>query len=116
MSTVPTYVENPGGITLIEEELGSFGGFPGNLFLISVGTDKYAANNATLPDGQNLNGLATFPTESEAEHYMGLLAGLSGETVAKTFDEAREIAKGKPVLSCLFLFVQGHIVEVHYIR
>jgi hypothetical protein len=47
---------------------------------------------------------------------MGLLAGLSGDIVMKSFEEAREIAKSKPILSCLLLFYGGHIVEIHYIR
>jgi len=109
-------IQNPGGITLEEFELESYGGFPNQLYLIQVGDGKYAANNATLPDGQNVNGLATFPDPDEATTYMGLLAGLSGEIVAKSFEEAREIAKSKPALSCVLLFVAGKIVEVHYVR
>jgi hypothetical protein len=109
-------LDNPSGITLIEEELGGFGGFPDKLFLISVGGDKYAANNATGPDGSTLDGLACFPSPDDATTYMGLLAGLSGDIVGKTFEEAREIAKGKPKLNCLFLFVAGHIVEIHFVR
>ncbi|MGV3617061.1 MAG: hypothetical protein ACO1SV_17175 [Fimbriimonas sp.] len=106
----------PKGIVIEEFELEGYGGFPDGLFLISVGGDKYAANNATLPDGQNLNGLACFPDADEATTYMGLLAGLNGTIVQKKFEEAREIAKSKPVISCLFLFVGGKIVEVHYVR
>lgn len=109
-------IENPGGIILEEFQLEGYGGFPNALYLIGVGEDKYAANNATLPDGQNVNGLATFPDPDEATTYMGLLAGLNGKIVAKSFEEAREIAKSKPVISCLFLFVSGKIVEVHYVR
>jgi hypothetical protein len=41
---------------------------------------------------------------------------LSGDIVGKTFEEAREIAKGKPKLNCLLLFVAGHIVEIHFVR
>jgi len=108
--------DRPAGIILEESELGGFGGFPDKLYLISVGGDKYACNNATAPDGQRLDGLATFPDADEATTYMGLLAGLSGDIVAKTFEEAREIAKSKPVLSCLFLFVAGHIVEIHFVK
>ncbi len=106
----------PLGLTLDESMLGGFGGFPDRLFLISVGGDRFACNNATLPDGQNINGLACFPSADDATTYMGLLGGLSGDIVGKSFEEAREIAIGKPVLSALFLFFDGKIVEVHYIR
>lgn len=111
-----TITTPPKGIILEEFELEGYGGFPNQLYLISMGGDKYAANNATLPDGQNVNGLACFPDPDEATTYMGLLAGLSGEIVSKSFEEAREIAQGKPSLSCLLLFVGGKIVEVHYVR
>jgi hypothetical protein len=107
---------SPDSIVLDETDLGGYGGFPDKLFLISVGADRYACNNATLPDGQVVDGLATFPDPDEATTYMGLLAGLSGEIVSKKFEEAREIAKSKPKLSCVLLFVGGKIVEVHYVR
>lgn len=113
---MPQTVDNPLGITLEESMLGGFGGFPDKVYLISVGEDKFAANNATLPDGQSVNGLACFPDPDEATTYMGLLAGLSGEIVSKTFEEAREIAVRKPILSCLFLFKAGAIADVHWVR
>ncbi len=106
----------PGGIVLDESMLGGFGGFPDKVYLISVGGDKYACNNATLVDGEAINGLACFPDPDEATTYMGLLAGLGGEIVSKTFDEAREIAVSKPVLHAMFLFSAGKIVEVHWVR
>lgn len=109
-------LDRPSGITLEEELLGGFGGFPDRLYLISVGGDKYAANNVTLTDGQVTDGLACFPDPDEATTYMGLLAGLSGDIVAKSFEEAREIAISKPKLSCLLLFSGGRIVEVHFVR
>lgn len=112
-STIPG---SPGGITLLEEELGGFGGFPDKLYLISVGDGKYAANNATAPDGTVLDGLACFPSPDDATTYMSLLAGLNGDIVSKTFEEAREIAQSKPKLNCLLLFVGGHIVEIHFVR
>jgi hypothetical protein len=106
----------PAGIVLDEELLKGYDSFPGNVFLISVGGDKYACNNATLTDGQKINGLACFPSADDATAYMGLLGGLSGSIVGKSFEEAREIAIAKPVLSALFLFVDGKIIDVHYIR
>lgn len=112
----PGILDQPTGITLLEEQLGGFGGFPDRLYVIACGDGKYAANHATLEDGSTLDGLATFPTPDDATVYMGMLAGLSGDLEAKSFEEAREIAKSKPRLSCLFLFVDGHIVEIHYVR
>jgi hypothetical protein len=104
-------------ITQLEEDLlGSFGSFPEQIYLISVGGDKYACNNAELKDNQVVNGLACFPGEVDANHYMGMLAGLTGSVVQKSFEEAREIAKSKPILDALFLFNLGQIVEVHFVR
>ncbi len=113
---MPDLIDNPIINQLDESMLQGFGGFPNKLFLISAGEDKYAANNATLPDGQNIDGLATFPDADEATTYMSLLAGLGGEIVSKTFEEAREIAVSKPRLMCLFLFVAGRIADVHWVR
>jgi hypothetical protein len=109
-------IDSPGGLTLDESLLGGFGGFPDRVYLISVGENKFAANNVTLPDGQNVNGLACFPSGDDATTYMGLLAGLSGEIVSRSFEEAREIAISKPVLSCLLLFDGGRITDVHWVR
>jgi hypothetical protein len=113
---MPDLVDNPIINQLDEAMLEGFGGFPNQLFLISAGGDRYAANNATLPDGQTINGLASFPDPDEATTYMGMLAGLNGEIVSKTFEEAREIAVSKPILMCLFLFVGGRIADVHWVR
>lgn len=106
----------PLGIQLEEGQLGGYGGFPDRLFLISAGEDKYAANNVTLPDGQNINGLAAFPSPDDATSYMAILAGLSGDIVGKSFEEARQIAISKPVLHCLLLFVSGKVVDIVYVR
>ena len=113
---MPEIIDRPLDTQLDESMLEGFGGFPNQVFLIGVGGDKYAANNASLPDGQTVDGLATFPDPDEATTYMGLLAGLSGDIVPKTFDEAREIAVSKPRLMCMFLFVGGRIADVHWVR
>lgn len=113
---MPDLLDSPLGTQLDESMLEGFGGFPNKLFMISAGDDKYAANNATLPDGQTIDGLATFPDADEATTYMSLLAGLSGEIVSKTFEEAREIAVSKPRIMCLFLFVGGRIADLHWVR
>jgi hypothetical protein len=70
----------------------------------------------TLPDGQVINGLATFPSPDDATTYMSLLAGLSGDIVKKTFEEARQIAISKPVLSCVLLFMDGRVVDMVFVR
>lgn len=88
---------------------------PSELYLISMGEDKYAANNVTLEDVTH-NGLATFPSLDDAIVYTGLLAGLNGSPVRKTFEEARAIAISKPTLDCMFLFVDGKIVDIHFVR
>jgi len=113
---MPETIESPLGTVLEESMLGGFGGFPDKLYLIGVGGERYAANNATLPDGQAVDGLATFPDPDEATTYMGLLAGLNGEIVSKTFEEARKITISKPRLMCMFLFAGGKIVDVHWVR
>lgn len=104
-------------ITPLEDDLlGAPGGFPNSLLLIQIGEDKYAANNVTLHDGEAINGLACFPTPDDAATYTGLLAGLNGEFVRKSFEEAREIAKAKPILHAMLLFVDGKVAEVHFVR
>ena len=113
---MPDLVDRPIDTVLEEDLLGGFGGFPDRLFLINVGDGKYAANNATLPDGQVVDGLACFPSPDDATTYMGLLAGLNGKIVGATFEEARQIAISKPKLSCLLLFAGGKIVDVHHVR
>jgi len=103
-------------LTLPEDLLGGYGEFPDKLYLIQVSLGKYACNNATLPDGQTVNGLACFPSHDDCDTYMALLEGIYGDIVPKSFEEARQIAIGKPILSALFLFMDGHIMDVHYVR
>ena len=86
------------------------------MYLIAVEGGKYAANNATTPDGEFVDGLACFPDQDDAVAYMGLPKSLRGSVVSVTFDESREIAKCKACLGALLLFVMGRIVEIHYIR
>jgi len=115
MASIPV-INNPLITSLEEDLLGSVGSFPERVYLLFAGEGKYACNNATTPDGMIVNGLACFPDPDEATTYMALAAGLNGEIVSKTFEEAREIAKSKEVLDCLFLFAAGAIVEIHFVR
>jgi hypothetical protein len=108
--------EMPASFLLDEAMLEGYGGFPDSLFLIEVGSGKFAANNVTLPDGDAINGLATFPSPDDATTYAGLLAGLNGEIVGRSFEEARQIAISKPVLSCVLLFAEGRIIDICYVR
>ena len=113
---MPDLIDNPLITQLDESMLEGFGGFPNTLYVIDCGGGRFAANNATLPDGQTVDGLATFPDPDEATTYMGLLAGLGGEIAKKTFEEAREITVSKPRLMCMFLFAGAKIVDVHWVR
>lgn len=108
--------ENPLITSLEQDLMGSFGLFPENVFVISMGDGKYACNNATLADGTTVSGLAVFPTEEDTHWYSSLLAGLSGDPRKIPFEEARQIAKSKPILDSLLLFKFGKIVEIHFIR
>lgn len=101
-----------------EETLGAYGGFGDQLFLIKVGDDLYAANNVTLEDGQQINGLATFGNADDAYGYMGLdlARGISGDVIQRSFEEARQIAIQKPRISALLLFQGNRVIDVHYVR
>ena len=109
-------IDNPLITSLEDDLMGAFGLFPAEVYVISMGDDKYACNNATLTDGTTVDGLAVFPTETDVQIYENLLAGLHGTPKMIKFEEAREIAKSKPRLQSLLLFQMGRIVEVHFIR
>lgn len=98
--------------------LDRFGGFSPTAFVIRTDSGHCAANSATLPDLTKVDGLACFPTASDAEAYMALPEprGIAGEVEEIDFNGARDIAKSKQGLKCLLLFVRGRIVEYHYIR
>ena len=109
-------LNNPLITSLEEDMMGSFGSFPDEIYLISVGEDKYAANNATTPDGMEVNGLACFLSPDDATTYMAKETHLEGQIKKSSFNDAREIAKSKPKLDCLFLFQGVQIIEIHFIR
>lgn len=93
-----------------------FAGFPATLFLIEVEPGRYAANNATLPDLTQIDGLACFKSCEDACIYMSLSEnrGIVGVTKEVTFSEARYIAKEKEQLNCLLLFANGFIIDYHF--
>ncbi len=109
-------IDNPLITSLEEDLMGSFGSFPEEIYLISVGDNRFACNNATTPDGMQVNGLACFPSPDDATTYMSSENGLPGDIKKSSFNDAREIAKSKPVLDCLFLFAGIQIVEIHFVR
>ena len=84
--------------------------------LVTVEEGKYACNNATTPDGMTVNGLSCFPSVDDALSYMSQPGMLRGETKRVSFEDAREIAKGKPVLDSLLLWDSSRIVEIHFVR
>ena len=96
--------------------MGSFGSFPDEIYLISVGDEKFACNNATTPDGMTVNGLACFLSPDDATTYMAAEKHLEGKIKKSSFQEARDLAKSKPVLDCLFLFQGVQIIEIHFVR
>jgi hypothetical protein len=107
----------------IQEDIGGFGQFPPLVYLISMTGGRYAANNATTPDGGLVDGLACFSEREEADIYMeipngarGEVKSLRGEIVGVSFDEARVIAKQKQKLDSLLLFKKGKITEIHWIK
>lgn len=109
-------VEARTSIPIQADELEGFGRFPGVVYLIALGDGLYAANNATIPDGTVVDGLACFRDPENAALYMEWPRGLSGTIESLTFDAARELAKAKMKLNCLLLFSKCKIVEFHFIR
>lgn len=109
-------LDNPLITSLEDDLMGAFGSFPEEIYLISVGEGKFACNNATTPDGMEVNGLACFPSPDDATTYMAMAEGLTGEIKKSSFEDAREIAKSKPILHAMFLFDGGRIVEIHFVR
>jgi len=102
---------------LVEKEaLVSLGRFPENIWMISLADGLFAANNATLPDARFINGLACFLSGDEAHLYIEAHPEMSGDPKQWTFNECREIAKSRPVIDALLLFVKVKIIEVHFIR
>ncbi len=103
---------------MLEVSVGGFMGFPASVYIIEIENGLHAANNATLPDGATVNGLACFPEISDATCYMELPTkrGLSGSIVKVAFDRARELAKDKLKLNSLLLFRSGKIVDYHFVE
>lgn len=113
-----TLDQAPLGISLEEDMLEGHGLFGDRIYLIKVGENLYAANNVSLPDGQQINGLAAFLTPDDATSYMKLdmARGISGEIQGKAFEDARQLAISKPKLSAILLFAANHIIDVCWVR
>jgi hypothetical protein len=99
------------------DELGGDDSFPDAVIMIELGSGRYAAVNATTkgPDPMTVGLLATFPTEEEADIWEKKYL-LSGNRVNKSFQEAREIAIGKPAIHGLALQTAAHTVAIHWVR
>lgn len=123
MSTVIPVIAPP---EIQEDQLSSgledsFLDIPEIVFLIRLGRGRYVAQNATMPDLGELNGLTCFLTKQDAEEYQarakeGTVVAMRGEVVAKSWEEARQIAISKPLLSCLFILKGTAIIDVHFVR
>lgn len=109
-------LENPLISSFDEGMWESISNFPDEIYLISVGDGKYACNNASTPDGMVVNGLSCFPSVDDAIGYMAQPGMLSGDTKRVSFEDARQIAKGKPILDSLLLWDNSRIVEIHFVR
>lgn len=66
---------------------------------------------------QGINGLAAFSTEALAIDFAKWVAELLLATQEVTFDEAREVAKGRPLpVIALFLCDDLDAVQIHYVK
>lgn len=100
-----------------DDLLGGDDSFPDAVVMISLGGGKFAAVNATTagPDPMTVGLLTTFASEQEAEKWESVY-GLTGERVTKSFQEAREIAAGKPSVYGLALQQDARTVAIHWVR
>ena len=107
---------------VIEEssnELEGQSGFPDTIFVIAFGNNKFAAVNATTPkpDPMDLELLSSFITEPEAKTYLENTASQlppGGEVKSMLFEEFRDIAKSKPSIKGIALWIKGRIALIHY--
>jgi hypothetical protein len=87
--------------------------FPENVVLIYFpGVDKhqcYCHNK--------IHGLASFSTTEKAENFLDMYSTFKYVFEEVTFDEAREVAKGKPApIVCLFLLDDVENPAIHYVK
>jgi len=92
--------------------LGLDNSFPENLWLLELGGKHFCHTF------EELNGVSCFENIKNALEIKTLLATqFPGIFVSNyTFDEAREIAKSKPNIQCLFLLDNPDNIKIHYIR
>ncbi len=110
---------DPNVITESSNSLEGTSGFPDTIFVIAFGNNKFAAVNATTPppDPMTLELLSSFLTESDASTYFANVASQlppGGEVKSMLFEEFREIAKSKPAIKGIALWVKGAIALIHY--
>lgn len=88
-------------------------GFPETLFLIHyVSGDKWGC----FAFGE-LHGLACFRTENNAHEFADWIDLTGMQIVSKTFDEAREIAKSRPMpIVCMMLLDDLDDPVIHYVK
>jgi len=86
--------------------------FPEKLWLLELGN----LHMCYIHD--DVNGLSCFENKEIAEDYREYkkndFPGL--KLIQKTFDEARDIAKSKPKVQCLFLQDDIDNIKIHYVR
>ena len=86
--------------------------FPEKIWLLELGSKHMCY----LHDG--VNGLSCFENKESAEFYQKEKKNdFPGLKISQyTFDEARDIAKSKPQIQCLFLQDDINNIRIHYVR
>ena len=99
------------------DELGGDDSFPDAVTLIDLGGNRFGAVNTTTvgPDPMTVGLLACFASDAEADKWETVFK-LTGERVSKTFQEARDIAIGKPSIYGLGLQVDAQTRAIHWVR
>lgn len=94
----------------------TFSDFPSDLWVLQCPDGKHWCINATLPDLEEIDGLACFESEVQAVRYESSCAMLGGSAKPVPFDTAREIAKSIPRADAILLVKNSKVVDFHYVR